>query len=97
MKNYYTLNFYFTQNDFLKKIQTTRSNNPIGLNFLKRFTHNSLIVVTTNKQKMKTKIGFTCDLLIVTFSTQITQGQKNLINKNQGWNPSIKSTKQMRI
>jgi hypothetical protein len=33
MKSYYTLNFYFTQDDLNKQIQTTKSNNPIGLNF----------------------------------------------------------------
>jgi hypothetical protein len=62
MKNYYKVKFSFTQNDLRKQIQTTKFNNPIGLNFSLRFTHNFFTIVMISKQKIKTKIGFTCDL-----------------------------------
>jgi hypothetical protein len=62
MTSYYTLNSYFTQDDLRKKIPTSKPNNPIGLNFSLKLTHNSFRIASTSKQKIKTKIGFTCDL-----------------------------------
>jgi len=78
------IEFLFHSRWLKNKIQTTKSNNPIGLNFLKEvytqlsYSCNDKQTKDENQNRVYMRPTFFCDLLIVNFSTQIMQGKKTL-------------------